>query len=87
MIKMPGHPRLYRRGAKYCHRAAIPVDIKGSYPKSEETFTLDTTDYQEALKLVRKAAVETDDKFEAHRRALALETQPPLLELSDTKVK
>ena len=41
---MPGHPRLYRRGATYWHRAAVPVDIKKSYPKTEETFSLGTKD-------------------------------------------
>jgi hypothetical protein len=54
---MPGHPRLYRRGATYYHRAAIPVDIADTYPKTEETFSLKTRDYRDALKLVRIAAV------------------------------
>lgn len=67
---MPGHTRLYRRGAMYYHRAAIPEDIKETYPKTEETFSLGTKDYQEALKLVRKAAVEVDQRFEAHRQRL-----------------
>ncbi|MEQ8321851.1 MAG: hypothetical protein RH946_16425 [Rhodospirillales bacterium] len=46
---MPAHPRLYRRGATYYHRAAIPVDIKDTYPKSEETFSLGTKDHAEGL--------------------------------------
>lgn len=49
---MPGHPRLYRRGAVYWHRAAVPVDIKDTYPKAEDTFSLRTKDHREALKLV-----------------------------------
>lgn len=53
MEKMPGHPRLHRRGSTYYHRAAIPVDIADSYPKTEETFSLKVKDYREALKLVR----------------------------------
>jgi len=48
---MPGHTRLYRRGATYYHRAAIPKDIAKTYPKSEETFSLRTKDYREALRL------------------------------------
>jgi len=57
---MPGHTRLYRRGAVYWHRASVPVDIADSYPKTEETFSLRTRDYQQALKLVRVQAVRVD---------------------------
>jgi len=84
---MTGHPRLYRRGATYYHRAAIPVDIKGTYPKTEETFSLKTSNYQQALKLVRIAAAETDSKFEKHRRQIALQTRPYIDELSDNQIK
>lgn len=84
---MPGHPRLYRRGATYYHRAAIPVDIKNSYPKTEETFSLRTKDYQEAVRRVRVAAAEVDRKFEEHRRQKAQQAKPPLKELSDAEIK
>jgi integrase len=87
MEKMPGHPRLYRRGATYYHRAAIPVDIKDSYPKAEETFSLRTKDYQEAVRRVRVAAAEVDRKFEEHRRQKAQQAKPPLKELSDAEIK
>jgi integrase len=87
MEKMPGHPRLYRRGATYYHRAAIPVDIKDSYPKAEETFSLRTKDYQEAVRRVRVAAAEVDRKFEAHRRLMAEQAKPPVKELSDAEIK
>lgn len=75
-VKVTGHPRLYRRGGRYYHRAAIPQDIQGSYPKAEETFSLKTSDYQEALRLVRKAAVEVDRKFDKHRRWLSAQAKP-----------
>jgi hypothetical protein len=87
MEKMPGHPRLYRRGAVYWHRAAVPVDIKDTYPKAEETFSLRTRDYQEALKLVRVEAVRVDRLFDEHRRRLAQEAQPPLEALTDAQIK
>lgn len=80
--KMSGHTRLYRRGAVYYHRAAIPKDISGSYSKSEETFSLRTKDHNEALRLVRLAAVEVDKRFEAHRRWSAKLNAPPQQELS-----
>lgn len=76
--KMPGHTRLYRRGATYYHRAAIPKDIADSYPKSEETFTLGTKDHREALRLVKIAAVEVDRRFEAHRNRLSRPAQTEL---------
>ncbi|RQW70101.1 site-specific integrase [Halomonas sp. YLB-10] len=75
-VKVTGHPRLYRRGARYYHRAAIPQDIQASYPKAEETFSLKTSDYQEALRRVREAAAEVDRKFDHHRRWVAAQAQP-----------
>ncbi|CCG43075.1 DUF6538 domain-containing protein [Magnetospirillum molischianum] len=70
---MTGHTRLYRRGAVYWHRAAVPVDIAATYPKTEETFSLRTRDYQQALKLVRVEAVRVDTLFDDHRRKLAVQ--------------
>lgn len=91
---MSGHTRLYRRGATYYHRAAIPVDLQGKYPKypkTEETFSLRTKDYNEALKRVRIAAVEVDRKFDAHRRLIQqqerLQSQPALKELSKEDIR
>lgn len=84
---MPKHPKLRRRGATYYHRAAIPADITDSYSKTEETFSLGTKDYQEAVRRVRVAAAEVDRKFEAHRRMLAQKAKPPLKDLSDEEIK
>ncbi len=84
---MSGHTRLFRRGAVYYHCAAVPVDIRDTYGKREETFSLKTKDYREALRLVRIAAIEVDEKFEAHRRKLEQLAQPPLQELSDDQIK
>lgn len=76
--KMPGHPRLYRRGNTYYHRAAAPLDIVGTYGKREETFSLKTKDYAEAIRRVRRAAVEVDQKFTAHRDYLKTVPDAPL---------
>ncbi|OUE44364.1 integrase [Billgrantia desiderata SP1] len=75
-VKGTSHPRLYRRAGTYYHRAAVPVDIRDTYPKREETFSLKTSDYHEALRRVRKAAAEVDQKFEAHRRWLSAQAKP-----------
>jgi integrase len=87
MEKVAGHPRLSRRGATYYHRAAIPVDIVGTYPKSEETFSLRTKNREEAVKLVRIEAARVDRLFDEHRRQRSLAAEPPLAELTAEQVK
>ena len=82
MEEMLKHPRLMRRGNTFWHRAAIPADIKTTYPTAEETFTLRTKDPREALMAVRKAAADVDERSAAHRRQLALGAAPPLMELT-----
>lgn len=66
------------RNATYYHRAAIPIDINNTCPKSEGTFSLNTKDRAEAVRLVRIAAADVDRKFEEHRRKLSAQNQPPL---------
>lgn len=83
---MPKHPRLMKRGGTYYHRASIPADIKSSYPKTEETFSLGTKDPYKALIAVRRAAAEVDERFAAHRRGKAHTTAPAVAELSKTQV-
>ncbi|WP_373237522.1 DUF6538 domain-containing protein, partial [Cohaesibacter celericrescens] len=87
MKKMTAHPRLYRRNATYYHRAAIPVDIKGTYPKTEETFSLKTKDYREAVRLVRIKAAEVDLRFEEHRQQIEREAGPALENLTEEHLK
>jgi len=84
-VKVTGHPRLYRRGARYYNRAAIPQDIQSTYPKAEETLSLNTSDYQEALRLVRKSATEVDEGFEKHRRWVSAQAKP-LDKLTDEQI-
>ena len=84
---MSGHPRLYRRNATYYHRAAVPVDIQQTYGKAEEKFSLGTKDYREALKLVRIAAVEVDQRFDEHRAKLAANAAPLAKELTEEQIK
>nr|WP_112875292.1 site-specific integrase [Paracoccus endophyticus] len=70
----------------YYHRAAIPVDIKDSYPKAEETFSLKTKDRAQALRLVRVAAVQVDERFAEHRRRIALERSAILDDLTPAQI-
>ena len=86
MEDMPKHPRLTRRGQVYWHRASIPADIKESYPKTEETFSLKTRDPYEALVRVRRAAAEVDERFAAHRRRVVLAQGPAAAELSKAQL-
>ncbi|MBV0893184.1 tyrosine-type recombinase/integrase [Paracoccus sp. Z118] len=62
------------------------MDIKDSYPKTSETFTLGTKDYHEALRLVRIAAVEVDERFAEHRRRTALERASVLDDLTYAQI-
>ncbi|WP_378945348.1 DUF6538 domain-containing protein [Mesorhizobium sp. ANAO-SY3R2] len=84
---MPKHPRLTRRGTTFWHRAAIPVDIRSTYPKSEGTFSLRTKDPRDALIRIRKAAAEVDARFEAHRKLLRRAGEPPVAELSKAQLQ
>ena len=84
--KMSGHTRLHRRGATYYHRCVVPKDIIASYGKIEETFSLKTKDYTQALKLVREAAIKVDRKFDAHRNRLANLQGPQHENLSETQI-
>ena len=81
-----GHTRLFRRGAVYYHRAAIPQDIKDTYPKTEEVFSLRTKDYAEALRRVRVAAVEVDKRFAEHRRRIEFERSLTQQDLSAEQI-
>lgn len=87
MNDMPMPPRLRKRGNRYHIHVAIPRDIKDTYPKTVETFSLGTSDYHEALKLLRKASAEVDDRFNEHRQHLARLQEPALPELSDAQIK
>jgi len=84
---MSGHTRLYRRGAVYYHRAAIPKAIAETYPKAEETFSLKTKDHAEALRRVRMEAVRVDAKFAAHRRRLTAQNAPCVDHLTPEQLK
>ncbi|MEM5471479.1 site-specific integrase [Hoeflea sp. AS60] len=79
---MANHPRLFRRGATFYHRAAIPADIKVTYPKAEETISLRTKDFREAVRMVRIEAARVDRLFDAHRHRLTREPEPALAELT-----
>lgn len=83
---MPGHTRLYRRGAAYYHRAAVPQDIVATYGKREETFSLKTRDHAEALRRVKIEAVRVDRLFDEHRLKLAREREEKLQELTPEQI-
>lgn len=84
---MPYHPRLVKRGTVFWHRAAIPTDIRKTYPKTEETFSLKTRDPREALRLVRIEAARVDALFQAHRDERARLDAPALDTLTEEQVK
>lgn len=86
MESVPGHPRLHRRVATYYHRAAIPKDIKATYPKTEEKSSLRTTDFEEAKRRVRIEAARVDRLFDDHRKMLQQAKAQALQELTDNQI-
>ncbi|MCZ8158597.1 MAG: integrase [Rhizobiaceae bacterium] len=84
---MPKHPRLMKRGNVFYHRAAVPNDIRDTYGKTEETFSLGTRDPQEALRRVRLEGSRVDALFQAHRAEIARQNGPILDELTEDQVK
>ncbi|MDH4439167.1 MAG: tyrosine-type recombinase/integrase [Rhizobium sp.] len=87
MNDMPKHTRLMKRGNVFYHRASIPEDIRATYGKTEETFSLKTRDPREALRLVRIGAARVDALFQAHRDEIARLNGPLLEELTVEQVK
>jgi integrase len=87
MTDMPLPSRLTRRGNVYHFRCAIPRDIKTTYPRREETFSLGTSDYQVALKKLRQASAEVDERFDEHRRQQLHQRRPPLEALTEEQIK
>jgi len=77
---------MVRRGTRYHIRASIPVDIKDTYPKTEETKSLKTGDFAEAVKRYRTESALIDQRFEAHRKEVASKKRPALKELSDSQI-
>ncbi|TPP09790.1 DUF6538 domain-containing protein [Rhizobium glycinendophyticum] len=87
MNDMPKHPRLMKRGNVFYHRASVPEDIRATYSKTEETFSLKTRDPREALRLVRIEAVRVDALFQAHREEITRLNGPLLEDLTEEQVK
>ncbi len=83
---MPWHPRLYRRGDVYYHRAAIPADIPATYPKTEEIFSLRTKDHAEAVRKVPVAPVGADRRFDEHRRWIKAQCHETVAELTSDQI-
>ncbi len=79
---MPGHTHLYRRGAVYYFRCAVPNEIKDTYGKREELRSLRTRDHKEAVRKLAAVTHEVMQAFEAHRRKLEQLAGPPLSDLS-----
>ncbi|WP_406676052.1 DUF6538 domain-containing protein [Roseicyclus sediminis] len=83
--RVPGHTRLYRRGAVYCHRAAVPLDIIDTCGQREETCSLRTRDHADALRRVKIEAVRAGRKFDERRLKLARECEEQLRELTPVR--
>jgi DNA-binding GntR family transcriptional regulator len=79
---MSRQPRLFRRGAVYYFRAAIPRDLQAIYGKREIIYSLKTRDHREAERLVRQASASLDNEFD-EKRARPTLVEPLRLSLAD----
>lgn len=87
MEDMARQTHLVRRGTKWYFRCAVPTDIIDTFGRKELKKSLGTSDYSEALKLVRAASAEAERMFEEHRRMLKAQSLPPLKELSKEDIR
>jgi hypothetical protein len=62
------HPR----SQNYYFRQRVPKDIKATFGKTEVTFSLGTSNRDEAISLAKLKAVEVDQLFDEHRREVGL---------------
>lgn len=76
---------LMRRGGKYYFNAKVPKDLRFVIKKELVRRSLKTSDYSEALRLVRSVAAEVYEEFENVRRKARKEQQPKrrLAEISE----
>lgn len=68
--KVSGHTRLYRRGNRYYLRAKVPVDLQTSLKRKEVKHALKTSDYREALRIVKFESIKVDAIFDEARQKL-----------------
>lgn len=66
----------------------VPLDLRETYGKSEERYSLKTKDHKEAVRRPQIEAVKVSVKFETRRHSLQPKPPAPLLqEPSDAQVK
>lgn len=62
--KVPGHTRLHRRGSRYYIRAKVPTDLQSVMKRKELKKSLKTSDYREAVRLVKLESSRFDALFD-----------------------
>ena len=65
--KVPGHTRLHRRGSRYYIRAKVPIDLQTVMKRKELKKALKTSDYREAVRLVKLESARFDALFDDAR--------------------
>ena len=65
--KVPGHTRLHRRGSRYYIRAKVPIDLQAVMKRKELKKALKTSDYREAVRLVKLESARFDALFDDAR--------------------
>src|ERR1700677_4793644 len=88
LIAMPGHSRLFRRGAMYYFRMGVPQEFRSAIGKTEIIKSLRTTDFREAKRLVVLESAHADELLAKERRKLKRVSTPPqkLGKLSEAEI-
>jgi integrase len=75
LVAVPGHTRLFRRGAIYYFRAKVPHELRPVLDKTEIRYSLKTADLKKAKQACNVASVKAD--AELKRAALSLQALAP----------
>ncbi len=87
--KVPGHTRLHRRGSRYYIRAKVPIHLQGVMKRKELKKALKTSDYREAVRLVKLESARFDALFDDAREVVhrGAQTERRLSSMSEAQAR
>lgn len=86
LVAVPGHTRLFRRGAIYYFRAKVPEELRQQLQKKEIRYSLKTADFKKAKQACNIASVKADAEFAGARKQLPPVTPTAPVKLTDEQL-
>ncbi len=86
LVVVPGHTRLFRRGAIYYFRAKVPEELRHQLKKKEIRYSLKTADFKKAKQACNIASVKADAEFAGARKTLPALTPSAPAKLTDEQL-